>query len=213
MKTFSMQQYRRNGINWREFWQAYRVFMSDPARAINHIIEAARYSRWNQWVMQRLARQAGAIRDWTVVVDLSELLELPPDTLGGAYARHMLAQGFTPDSFINQELDRDPFDRRLAIAHDVQHIITGFDSSALGEFGLAAFMFVQYWDLLNLFVLSWVPWFALGNGKSIPQLLANLVRGFSQGWRARALAAYPYELNWDKSILEVRRELRVAYLG
>ena len=202
---------RKSGINWRELWQAYRVFMPDPAQAILHILAAGRYSRWQRWVLKRLSRQAIAIRDWVVVVDLAQLLELPPDTLGGAYARHMLAQGFTPETFINEELDRDPFEQRLAIAHDVQHIMTGFDSSPLGEFGLAAFVFVQYWDLLNLFVLSWTPWFALGNWKSIPQLLVNLWRGISSGWRARALVAYPYERNWHKSIAEVRQELRIIH--
>ncbi len=212
MKTLAIQKQRqRSGINWRELWQAYRVFMPDPAQGILHILEAERYSRWQKLVMARLSKQAIAIRDWVVVVDLAELLELPADTLGGAYARHMLAQGFTPDTFINQELDKDPFEHRLAIAHDVHHIMTGFDSSPLGEFGLAAFMFVQYWDMLDFFVLSWVPWFALGNWKLLPQLVANLARGFSQGWQARALVAYPYERNWNKSVLEVRRELRIKY--
>jgi ubiquinone biosynthesis protein Coq4 len=98
----------------------------------------------------------------------------------------------------------------LAIAHDAQHIITGFDSSPLGEFGLAAFMFVQYGNLLNLFVLSWTPWFAIGNWKSIPQLIANLGRGFIGGWRSRALVAYPYERNWHKLIDRVRQELRIG---
>lgn len=210
MTTVLTQRLRnRQGLNWGELWQAYRVFMPDPAQGILHIREAERYSSWNHWVLRRLSRQAGAICDWVVTVDLEELLELPPDTLGGAYARHMLEQGFTPETFINEDLDKDPFGQRLAIAHDVQHIMTGFDSSPLGEFGLAAFMFVQYWDLLNLFVLSWTPWFAMGNWKLIPQLLANLTRGFVSGWRARALVAYPYERNWAKSIATVRQELRI----
>jgi ubiquinone biosynthesis protein Coq4 len=193
-----------------EFRSIRKVLSRDPAQGILHILAAGRYSRWNRSVIARLSRQAVAIHDWVVVVDLAELIKLPPDTLGGAYARHMFQQGFTPDTFINQELDKDPFDHRLAIAHDVQHIITGFDSSPLGEFGLAAFMFVQYWDLLNLFVLSWTPWFALGNWKSIPQLIANLGRGFIGGWRSRALVAYPYERNWHKSIDQVRQELRIG---
>jgi ubiquinone biosynthesis protein Coq4 len=211
MTTFHRQGLRgQHGMNWGELWQAYRVFMPDPARAILHILAAGRYSRWQRWVLKRLSRQAVAIRDWVVIIDLARLLELSPDTLGGAYARHMVQQGFTPDTFIDRDLDKDPFEQRLAIAHDVHHIMTGFDSSPLGEFGLAAFMFVQYWDLLDLFVLSWAPWFALGNWRSIPQLLANLGRGFSGGWHSRALVAYPYEYNWHKSIGEVRQELRIT---
>jgi ubiquinone biosynthesis protein Coq4 len=211
MTTFSDRGLRRKqGMNWGELWQAYRAFMPNPAQAILHILAAGRYSRWQRWVLKRLSRQAVAICDWVVIIDLAQLMELPPDTLGGAYARHMVQQGFTPDTFINADLDKDPFEQRLAIAHDVHHIITGFDSSPLGEFGLAAFVFVQYWDLLNLFVLSWTPWFALGNWKSIPQLIANLTHGFIGGWRARALVAYPYECNWHNSIVQVRQELRIT---
>jgi ubiquinone biosynthesis protein Coq4 len=195
-------------INWREMRKAYQVFMSNPAQGILHILAAGRQSRWQAMVMARLRCQAKLIADKEVTVDLAALSQLPADTLGGAYARHMFAQGFTTDSFVDQEED-DVFDRRLAIAHDVQHIMTGFDSSPIGEFGLAAFMFVQYRDLLNVFVLSWVPWSMLGNVRWIPKLCAALWRGFVGGWCSRPLAAYPYEDNWHRSIVEIRRELQI----
>jgi ubiquinone biosynthesis protein Coq4 len=142
--------------------------------------------------------------------DLDKLNRLPADTLGGAYARHMIAQGYDPDTFVEHNLTLSPFDRRLAVFHDVQHIMTGFDSSPIGEFGLAAFTLVQYWDLLNVFVLSWVPWFMLGNWRSIPQLLTTIYRGLRMGWYSRSIVAYPFELNWNKSILEVRQELKIG---
>jgi ubiquinone biosynthesis protein Coq4 len=198
------------GINWRKVWQAYRVFMPNPAQGILHILAAGEYSRWQKWVVRRLSRQAAPIQDWDVTINLDELNKLPPDTLGGAYARHMMQQGFDPDTFINGDPNVLPFDRRLAIAHDVQHIIAGFDSSPIGEFGLAAFTLVQYWDMLNVFVLSWVPWFMMGNWRSIPQLFIALYRGFTIGWRSRPLVAYPFEIYWDKPILEVRQELRIT---
>jgi ubiquinone biosynthesis protein Coq4 len=92
----------------------------------------------------------------------------------------------------------------------VQHIITGFDSSPIGEYGLAAFMLVQYCDLLNVFVLSWVPWSAIGNFRSIPKLFKSLSRGFVGGWCSFPLVAYPFEDNWHKSIVEVRQELKMT---
>lgn len=198
------------GIDWREVRAAYRVFMDNPAQGILHILDAGRYSRWQKWVLARLSQQAGDIRDREVTIDLKQLSQLPPDSLGGAYARHMIQQGFTPDTFVNRQPDPSLFNNRLAIAHDVQHIMTGFDSSPIGEFGLAAFMLVQYWDLLNVFVLSWVPWFAIGNWRSIPQLFTAVYRGLVMGWHSRPIVAYPFEDNWHKSILEVRRELRIG---
>jgi ubiquinone biosynthesis protein Coq4 len=197
-------------LNWRELRKAYQVFMSNPARGILHIREAGRHSRWQAWVMARLRRQAKLIVDKEVTIDLDALSQLPPDTLGGAYARHMFAQGFTADSFIDHDQD-NIFERRLGLAHDVQHIITGFDSSPIGEYGLAAFMLVQYGDLLDVFVLSWVPWSMIGNFRSIPKLISSLWRGFTGGLRSRPLAAYPFEDNWHKSIREVRKELSIRY--
>ncbi len=195
-------------LNWQELRKAYQVFMTNPAQGILHILAAGRYSRWNAWMMARLRRQAQSIVDREVHIDLAALFQLPPDTLGGAYARHMYAQGFTTDAFADKEKDTI-FERRLGIAHDVQHIITGFDSSPIGEYGLAAFMLVQYGDLLNVFVLSWVPWSAIGNFRSIPKLFKSLSRGFAGGWRSSPLVAYPFEDNWHKSIVEVRQELKI----
>jgi ubiquinone biosynthesis protein Coq4 len=195
-------------INWRELRKAYQVFMTNPAQGILYILAAGRYSRWNAWMMTRLRRQAKSIVDREVHIDLDALSKLPPDTLGGAYARHMYAQGFRIDAFADNEKDTI-FERRLGISHDVQHIITGFDSSPIGEYGLAAFMLVQYGDLLNVFVLSWVPWSAIGNFRSIPKLFKSLWRGFVGGWYSCPLVAYPFEDNWHKSIVEVRQELKI----
>jgi ubiquinone biosynthesis protein Coq4 len=205
-KTRSQQPLR--GINWPEVRRAYGSFMADPAQGILHILAAGRHSRWQKMVMARLRCQAQQIVDRPVSIDLQELVQLPADTLGGAYARHMITNGFTADSFVDEQ--DDPFEHRLAVAHDVQHILAGFDSSPIGEFGLAAFMLVQYRDLLNVFVLSWVPWSMLGNPLWISKLCAALYRGLVGGWRSRPLAAYAFEDNWQRPLKEVRRELRIA---
>jgi ubiquinone biosynthesis protein Coq4 len=201
-----------SGINWRELAKAYQVFMHDPAKGIRHILAADRHSYWQKLVITRLRRQAKLIADKEVSIDLNSLIQLPADTLGGAYARHMFAQGFTIDSFIDNDQDT-VFDKRLGIAHDVQHIMTGFDSSPIGEFGLAAFMLVQYRDLLNVFVLSWVPWSMIGNVHRIPKLTVTLWRGLLGGWQSKPLVAYPFEDNWHKSILEVRQELQIPQIN
>jgi ubiquinone biosynthesis protein Coq4 len=207
--TKTRSQRSPRGINWSEVGRAYGSFMADPAKGILHILAAGRHSRWQKMVMARLRCQAKQIVDRPVSIDLQALVQLPADTLGGAYARHMIANGFTADSFVDEQ--DDPFEHRLAVAHDVQHILAGFDSSPIGEFGLAAFMLVQYRDLLNVFVLSWVPWSMLGNPRWIPKLCAAIYRGFVSGWRSRPLAAYPFEDNWQRPLQAVRRELRISY--
>jgi ubiquinone biosynthesis protein Coq4 len=69
---------------------------------------------------------------------------------------------------------------------------------------------VQYRNMLNVFVLSHAPWFAIGNWQQIPELIKAMKRGFAMGWKCQPVVAYPFEANWEKPLLEVRRELGIG---
>lgn len=195
-------------INWSEFRLAYQVFIDNPSTGILHILAAGKNSHWQSWVESRLASQGEYLKDSQIVIDIDRLLKLPEWTLGGAYSRHITSQGFDPNAFITTQ-DRDWVKRRAALSHDVYHIITGFDGSPLGEFGLAAFALIQYRDLLNTFVLSHVPYFMMGNPHKIVTLTALLIKGVRMGLRSKPVFAYAFESNWHKSIAEVRSELGI----
>ncbi|WOD41411.1 Coq4 family protein [Nodosilinea sp. E11] len=195
-----------NGINWPELRAAYRTFLGNPAAGILHILAAGRHSQWQRWVENRLERQAAHLAHRPIAVDLDTLVQLPPDTLGGAYARHMLRYGFNPQVFTTDAAPGEGLRQRTAISHDIYHIYTGFDASPIGEFGVAAYTLVQYRDLLNVFVLSFVP-LSLTNPLWTVPLLRALGRGFRMGMKGRAAIAYPPELNWEKPLAIVRQEL------
>lgn len=199
------------GINWSEFRKAYSTFRDDPAQGIRHIIAAGRTSRWQEWVNTRLARQAAHLENVELCIDLAELAKLPEHTLGGAYAQHMIGQGFDPEAFMTPEDNRESWvNRRAAICHDVHHVITGFDSSPVGEFGLAAFTLVQYWNLLNVFVLSFLPLICLSDLRLAPRLITAILKGFIMGLTCKPIFAYPFENNWETPISEVRNELSIS---
>jgi ubiquinone biosynthesis protein Coq4 len=195
------------GVNWREVGLAYKTFLGSASAGIRHILQAQRHSQWQRWVNRRLARQATHLTGRTITIDLDQLLQLPADTLGGAYARHMLSLGLDPNAFLFPE--DDWLDQRTAIGHDIFHIIAGFDAKPLGEFGVAAFTLVQYYDMLNVFVLSFVP-LSLTNPIWTLPLLRNLVRGFRMGLASKPVVAYPVEDNWAKPLSLVRQELGIA---
>jgi Coenzyme Q (ubiquinone) biosynthesis protein Coq4 len=197
-----------SGIDWREFGLAYRVFIANPGQGILHILAAAQNSTWQKWVIRRLSRQAAALYMSDLSIDMPALLQLPADTLGGAYARHMTQQGFDPEAFVRSNHD-DRLTHRLALSHDIYHVITGFDGSPVGEFGVAAFTLVQYRDLLNVFVLSFVPWSMLGFPLQAGRMLMAIGQGFRLGCRCRPIVAYPFEANWPKPLREVRHELGI----
>jgi hypothetical protein len=195
------------GINWRELGLAYLTFLGSASVGIRHILKAQRHSTWQRWVNRRLARQAAHLAGRTLEIDLTELRQLPADSLGGAYARHMLNLGLDPAAFLFPE--DNWLDQRTAVGHDLFHIIAGFDAQPLGEFGVAAFTLVQYRDLLNVFVLSFVP-LSLTNPLWTIPLLHNLWRGFRMGLAAKPVVAYPIEDNWSKPLALVRQELGIG---
>ncbi|HIK44288.1 MAG TPA: hypothetical protein IGR64_05290 [Leptolyngbyaceae cyanobacterium M65_K2018_010] len=194
------------GLNWAELRAAYRAFLVDPAQGIRHILAAGRHSRWQVWVERRLAQQAAHLVGRTIAVDLNALVQLPADTLGGAYARHMLKQGFDPETFMTGEPGDHWLRQRMAISHDLYHLFTGFDASPIGEFGVAAYTLVQYRDVLNVFVLSFVP-LSLTNPLWTVPLLRALWRGFWMGYRGKPAIAYPVEAHWSTPLHTVRQEL------
>jgi hypothetical protein len=195
------------GVNWREVGLAYLTFLGSASAGIRHILKAQRHSTWQQWVDRRLARQAAHLAGRTLQIDLTELQQLPADSLGGAYARHMITLGLDPEAFLFPE--DNWLDQRTAVGHDLFHIIAGFDAHPLGEFGVAAFTLVQYRDLLNVFVLSFVPLSLTHPLWTIP-LLRNLWRGFRMGLAAKPVIAYPVEDNWAKPLARVRQELGIG---
>jgi ubiquinone biosynthesis protein Coq4 len=200
-------QWALTGINWREFRLAYKTFLGDAGIGIRHILRAQRHSVWQRWVNRRLARQAAHLTGRTITIDLAKLSQLPPDTLGGTYARHMIRLGLDPKAFILPE--DDWLDQRTAIGHDIFHVIAGYDASPVGEFGVAAFTLVQYRDLLNVFVLSFVP-ISLTNPLWTWPLLRALLRGFKMGLASHPVVAYAVEDNWEKPLRVVRQELGIA---
>ncbi len=195
------------GINWREVRLAYRTFLRNPGVGIRHILQAQRHSRWQRWVNGRLAAQAAHLEGRTIAIDLNELVTLPADTLGGAYARHMITLGLDPYAFSFPE--DDWLEQRTSVGHDIFHIIAGYDASPVGEFGVAAFTLVQYRDLLNVFVLTFVP-ISLTNPLWTIPLLKAIVRGFRMGRTSLPVVAYAVEDNWDKPLSWVRYELGIA---
>ena len=195
------------GINWREVALAYQTFLGNPGIGIRHILQAQRQSHWQRWVNARLARQATHLSGRTISIDLAELSQLPADSLGGAYARHMIKLGLDPYAFSFPE--DDWLEQRTSVGHDIFHIIAGYDASPVGEFGVAAFTLVQYRDLLNVFVLSYVP-LSLTNPLWTIPLLKAIVRGLRMGHASKPVVAYPVEDSWDKPLSLVRRELGIA---
>ncbi|WP_437530311.1 hypothetical protein WME79_49490 [Sorangium sp. So ce726] len=89
--------------------------------------------------------------------------------------------------------------------HDLHHVLTGYDTNAIGEFEIAA------WELgagCKGFVAAW----QLNLGGLFAGLLSaprRTVRAFFRGRRSESLYGRPFEELLDREVGELRREMRV----
>ena len=89
--------------------------------------------------------------------------------------------------------------------HDLHHVLTGYDTSTIGEFEISA------WELgagCKEFAAAW----QLNLGGLFAGLLSaprRTVRAFLRGRRSESLYGRPFEALLDSTVGELRREMRV----
>ncbi|AUX27768.1 hypothetical protein SOCEGT47_083660 [Sorangium cellulosum] len=89
--------------------------------------------------------------------------------------------------------------------HDLHHVLTGYDTSTIGEFEISA------WELgagCKDFVAAW----QLNLGGLVAGLVSaprRTVRAFLRGRRSESLYGRPFEALLDRTVGDLRREMRV----
>lgn len=147
--------------------------------------------------------------------DLDLLLTYPQDSLGYAYASHMKRlgfQAFEPAIAINS--DTHYVEYRWQQTHDIWHIITGFDTSEIGEIGLQAFYLVQFQlPLSSLLIANALIATTVLQPEELNSLLDAIAQGYQMGKIAQLLIAQKWEEGWEKPLALWRTELNVPYRG
>lgn len=148
-------------------------------------------------------------------VDLQKLALLPAGTFGHEFATHMLKNGLDVE-FYPPELDRDTCDdlaymrRRGRETHDMWHVALGYEADEEGEMEISAFYVAQLYSPLNAFLL------ALGfivttikKPELYDKLMESIIRGWTMGKKAKPLFAVKWEENFERPLVELRRELNI----
>jgi ubiquinone biosynthesis protein COQ4 len=144
--------------------------------------------------------------------DLDRLLTYPQNSLGYIYATTMKKAGFDPNLHIGMttETDAKYVELRLSQTHDLWHIITGFDTSPIGEIGLQAVHLAQFpYPLATMLLANSLMSATLFAPGELPKLLGSIARGWEMGETARSLFAQKWEEGWEKSLVQWREELNV----
>ncbi|HKP61881.1 MAG TPA: Coq4 family protein [Polyangiales bacterium] len=145
-------------------------------------------------------------------VDYSRLRSLPADTLGGAYARALQAQGLDPDIF--QPSPGLPEDltyitQRIKQTHDLWHVLTGLPTDIPGEVALQAFSYAQLHQRFSAAITSFGLLFF---GLRYPRMWRMVARARRAGEAASFLLAVRWEDLWAEPLARVREQLGVADL-
>lgn len=146
--------------------------------------------------------------------DVDKLLQLPADTLGGAYARHMKANGLRPDYY----QDAAPRHRmnflrlRIHQTHDVWHVLTGFGIDEFGEAGLQGFYFGQFTSGQAALIGAACILKSLLRGRlaDLEKHVDAFCEGYCNGKRAESLLAVKWEELWSENLNSVRQRYRIA---
>lgn len=147
--------------------------------------------------------------------DLDALLTLPSDSLGHIYAKELKRSGFDPNLHADMEAISDAHyvEIRLSQTHDLWHVITGFDTSEIGEIGLQAFHLPQFpYPLATMLIASSLVSSTLMEPASLPKLLEAIACGFQMGKRAKSLFAQKWEEGWDKPLSQWQSELNIQLI-
>lgn len=143
--------------------------------------------------------------------DLIALQQYPQGSLGYVYAHYMQRSELQPlQPAIAINADTHYVEARWQQTHDIWHIITGFDTSAIGEIGLQAFYLAQLQlPLSSLLIANTLISVTLLQPEALNALFSAIARGWSMGKTAKPLIAQKWEEAWEKPVVVWRRELNV----
>lgn len=144
--------------------------------------------------------------------DLAALLTLPPDSLGYIYAAQMQKTGFDPNlhAGMTAKSDAEYVELRLSQTHDLWHVVTGFDTSEIGEIGLQAFHLSQFpYPLATMLVAISLISTTLTEPAMLPRLLEAIAQGLQMGKAVTPLFAQKWEEGWEKPLTQWQAELNI----
>lgn len=143
--------------------------------------------------------------------NLEALLQYSKDSLGYAYASSLKQAGFQPLA-AEVEIDSDAsyVENRWLQTHDIWHIITGFDTSEIGEIGLQAFYLAQFQlPLASMLIANALISATLWQPEALSPLLSAIALGWEMGQTTKPLIAQKWEEAWEKPVSVWQAQLNV----
>jgi len=150
--------------------------------------------------------------------DLDALLALPPDSLGGCYARWFGGAGLAPppDPVLDPGTDADDLwlHQRVRHTHDLWHVVTGCPPTVPGEAALNAVNVMQLrWPGGAMLVGADLLHRCLAGGTAdAPDLGLAVAFGLQLGQLCEPLLAQRWEQGWERPLADWQEQLGITAL-
>ena len=146
------------------------------------------------------------------------LARFGPGTVGAAYREFREARGFTAEGLADEARKVAPladaehpviwYSRRLRDVHDIWHVLTGYETDALGEACVVAFSYAQTHNLGFAFIGWGAAREIQRENRSIPARRA-VWQAYRNGHAARWLPGLDYEVLFAGSLDDARARLNI----
>lgn len=149
-----------------------------------------------------------------------ELLAYPEHSLGRTLGEHLIRNKINLDfEGINTHVyDRnetfDEYVRQRALRiHDVLHIVTGADTSPMGEGQLSAFQWAQYKAAFHSIAVSYKTLHVcFYDHERVSEWIHLLTEALNAGQKAVPVFGIPWELYWAENVDELRERFKINKL-
>lgn len=146
--------------------------------------------------------------------DLHELLQLPENSLGHVYARHMqqykLEVVFYPPLEDTQDDDIAYLRKRARQTHDIHHVVLGFPAIDSGEMAISAFYLSQNNIPLSALLIGFGFLTAILRApERIEELMDAIMLGWQRGKECPVFLGLKWEDYFPLPIEQVRRQLNL----
>ncbi len=148
--------------------------------------------------------------------DVEYLASLPDGSLGKAFERYLTENKLDPkllreSAFIDAHYKRGDDVGYLAERgfqlHDLFHVLTGFDTSPLGEVRVVSFTVAQIPAPYPAMIIATRPLqMVLYKPQLLPPVMDAITEGWGLGRRAKSLLGVHWEEYWEQPLIELRRE-------
>lgn len=143
----------------------------------------------------------------------------PEESVGAAYRAFRDARGFTAEGLADEARKATPlidaehptvwYSRRLRDVHDIWHVLTGFETDALGEACVVAFSYGQTGSLGFAFIGWGAAREIQRENRSVPARRA-VWQAWEMGRRAKWLPGLDYEALFARPLDEARQRLGIG---